>query len=184
MGQRRVLSLSHRLFSTSSSSRGEELTHVDPRGRARMVDVGQKSVTRRTAVATGSILIGEAAFRLVEDNSIKKGDVLTVSQLAGVMAAKQTANLIPLCHPLNLDHIDIKLSLDPAHWAVVVTAEVSCADKTGVEMEALTGVSVTLLTVYDMCKAVNKDMTITNIRLSSKSGGKSGDWRCGDDDRD
>ena len=171
MGQRTPSTLSHHHYSTSSSS--QDLSHVDPEGRAKMVDVGQKSVTRRTAVARGSITIGETAFRLVQDNNIKKGDVLTVSQLAGVMAAKHTANLIPLCHPLNLDKIDVKLILDPADWSVLVTAEVSCADKPGVEMEALTGASVALLTVYDMCKAVTKDMTISNIRLLSKTGGKS-----------
>lgn len=177
MGQRAQPPLSHLHYSTSSSSTDREgLTHVDTQGRAKMVDVGAKSVTRRTAVAQGSIVIGETAFRLVQDNNIKKGDVLTVSQLAGVMAAKHTANLIPLCHPLNLDKIDVKLILDSADWSVLVTAEVSCADKTGVEMEALTAVSVTLLTVYDMCKAVNKEMTINNIRLLAKTGGKSGDW--------
>ena len=177
MGQRAQPPLSHLHYSTSSSSTDREgLTHVDAQGRAKMVDVGAKSVTRRTAVAQGSIVIGETAFRLVQDNNIKKGDVLTVSQLAGVMAAKHTANLIPLCHPLNLDKIDVKLILDSADWSVLVTAEVSCADKTGVEMEALTAVSVTLLTVYDMCKAVNKEMTINNIRLLAKTGGKSGDW--------
>ena len=146
---------------------------MDREGRARMVDVGQKSVTRRTAVARGSITLGERAFSLVQQNNVKKGDVLTVSQLAGVMAAKQTANLIPLCHPLNLDKIDIKLSLEEEDYSISVTAEVSCTHNTGVEMEALTGVSLTLLTIYDMCKAVTKDMTINNIKLLSKTGGKS-----------
>ena len=138
-----------------------------------MVDVGLKSVTRRTAVAGGKIVVGERAWRLVEQNKVKKGDVITVSQLAGLMAVKQTSNLIPLCHPLNMDNIHISLTLDPTDYSVQVRAEVSCADKTGVEMEALTGVSVALLTVYDMCKAVSKDMTISNIRLLSKTGGKS-----------
>ena len=138
-----------------------------------MVDVGLKSVTRRTAVAGGKIVVGETAWRLVEQNKVKKGDVITVSQLAGLMAVKQTSNLIPLCHPLNMDNINISLTLDPTDYSVLVRAEVSCAEKTGVEMEALTGASVALLTVYDMCKAVTKDMTISNIRLLSKTGGKS-----------
>lgn len=165
---------SHYYYSTSTtSSEGEELSHVDPEGRAKMVDVGLKSVSRRTAVAEGRILLGETAWRLVEQNKVKKGDVLTVSQLAGLMAVKQTSNLIPLCHPLNMDNINISLTLHPTDYSVLVRAEVSCTDKTGVEMEALTGVSVALLTVYDMCKAVTKDMTISNIRLLSKTGGKS-----------
>ena len=146
---------------------------MDKEGRAKMVDVGLKTVSRRTAVAEGEIVLGEKAWRLVDENKMKKGDVLTVSQLAGLMAVKQTSNLIPLCHPLNMDNINITLTLNPTDYSVQVRAEVSCSDKTGVEMEALTGVSVALLTVYDMCKAVTKDMTISNIRLLSKTGGKS-----------
>ena len=174
MGQ--ALSHQHSYYSTSSSSSSsdqQELSHVDLEGRARMVDVGLKSVSRRTAVAGGKIVLGETAWRLVEQNKLKKGDVITVSQLAGLMAVKQTSNLIPLCHPLNMDNIAITLTLNPSDYSVQVRAEVSCADKTGVEMEALTGVSVALLTVYDMCKAVTKDMTISDIRLLSKTGGKS-----------
>ena len=166
MRRGQALSHQHRQYSTN-------LTHVDGEGRAEMVDVGEKAVSRRTAVAEGKIVLGETAWRLVEENKIKKGDVLTVSQLAGLMAVKQTSSLIPLCHPLNVDNITISLTLHPFDYSVQVRAEVSCTDKTGVEMEALTGVSVALLTVYDMCKAVTKDMTISNIRLLSKTGGKS-----------
>ena len=166
MRQGQTLSHQHRQYSTN-------LTHVDGEGRAEMVDVGEKAVSRRTAVAEGKIVLGETAWRLVEENKIKKGDVLTVSQLAGLMAVKQTSSLIPLCHPLNVDNITITLTLHPSDYSVQVRAEVSCTDKTGVEMEALTGVSVALLTVYDMCKAVTKDMTISDIRLLSKTGGKS-----------
>ena len=149
------------------------LTHVDSDGKASMVDVGQKNDTVRTAIATGKIILGENAFKLVESNQMKKGDVLTVSQIAGVMGAKQTANLIPLCHPLILNKIDVKLKLDKSDFSVIVEGSVQCSGKTGVEMEALTAVSVTLLTVYDMCKAVTKDMTIENIKLVKKTGGKS-----------
>ena len=166
MRQGQTLSHQHRQYSTN-------LTHVDGEGRAEMVDVGEKAVSRRTAVAEGKIVLGETAWRLVEENKIKKGDVLTVSQLAGLMAVKQTSSLIPLCHPLNVDNITISLTLHPSDYSVQVRAVVSCTDKTGVEMEALTGVSVALLTVYDMCKAVTKDMTISDIRLLSKTGGKS-----------
>jgi len=149
------------------------LTHVDSDGRASMVDVGHKNDTIRTAKATGKIILGEKAFKLVESNQMKKGDVLTVSQIAGVMGAKHTSNLIPLCHPLILDKIDIKLKLDESDYSVLVEGSVQCSGKTGVEMEALTGVSVTLLTVYDMCKAVTKDMLIGEIKLVKKTGGKS-----------
>lgn len=149
------------------------LTHVDSEGKASMVDVGHKNDTTRSATATGKIILGEKAFKLVESNQMKKGDVLTVSQIAGVMGAKHTSNLIPLCHPLILDKIDIKLKLDKSDFSVLVEGSVQCSGKTGVEMEALTGVSVTLLTVYDMCKAVTKDMLIGEIKLVKKTGGKS-----------
>jgi len=150
-----------------------KLTHVDSTGKASMVNVGHKNMTKRTALASGKIYLGEEVFKLVENNQMRKGDVLTVSQIAGVMGVKQTSNLIPLCHPLNLDKIDIKLRLDQSDFSVLVSACVECSGKTGVEMEALTGVSVTLLTVYDMCKAVTKDMVIGDIKLVIKTGGKS-----------
>lgn len=149
------------------------LTHVDAAGRAAMVGVGGKVDTVRVAEAEGSIIIGSTAFQLVEANQLKKGDVLTVSQLAGVMGVKATSSLIPLCHPLLLTNISLTLTLDRESQGVRVRSRVECCGKTGVEMEALTGVSIALLTVYDMCKAVTKDMVIKDIRLLSKSGGKS-----------
>jgi len=157
-----------RQYSTDSS-----LTHVDSEGKASMVNVGHKKETTRTAVATGKIIVGEEVFKLVESNQMKKGDVITVSQLAGLMGAKQTSNLIPLCHPLILDKIEIKLKLNKLDFSVTAEGIVQCSGKTGVEMEALTGVSVALLTVYDMCKAVTKDMVISEIKLVKKTGGKS-----------
>ena len=138
-----------------------------------MVGVGNKSDTRRVALASGKIILGEAAFKLVQENNIKKGDVLSVAQIAGIMGAKQTSSLIPLCHPLNLDNVEVKLSMEDTDLSIKVEAMVEVTGKTGVEMEALTSVSVTLLTVYDMCKAVTKDMVITDIKLRLKTGGKS-----------
>ena len=138
-----------------------------------MVGVGSKAATRRTAAATGRICLGPAAFALVQANKVKKGDVLSVAQVAGVLGAKLTPALIPLCHPLPLDHISLGLELDAASHSVLVEARVEVTARTGVEMEALTAASVALLTVYDMCKAVTKDMVITDIRLQLKTGGKS-----------
>ena len=157
----------------SSVAQCHHLTHVDTDGKANMVGVGHKTPTRRTAIATGKIILGKSAFDLVQQNNIKKGDVLTVAQLAGVMGAKQTSTLIPLCHPLQLDNIEVRLELVPADLAIKVEAKVEVTGKTGVEMEALTSVSVSLLTIYDMCKAVTKNMTITDIKLIIKTGGKS-----------
>ena len=157
----------------SSVAQCHHLTHVDTDGKANMVGVGHKTPTRRTAIATGKIILGKSAFDLVQQNNIKKGDVLTVAQLAGVMGAKQTSTLIPLCHPLQLDNIEVRLKLVPADLAIKVKAKVEVTGKTGVEMEALTSVSVSLLTIYDMCKAVTKSMTITDIKLIIKTGGKS-----------
>lgn len=141
-----------------------------------MVNVGQKIETSRTAVAVGKIMLGSKTFCLVESNQIKKGDVLSVAQIAGIMGAKQTSALIPLCHPLLLDSVDVKVRLDKDLEAVVVEATVSCTGRTGVEMEALTAVTVALLTLYDMCKAVDKDMVMGDIKLIKKTGGKS-DYR-------
>ena len=150
------------------------LTHLDEGGAARMVDVGAKAETRREAVATGRITMSEQAAAAIRDGLVKKGDVLSVARIAGIMAAKKTSDLIPLCHPLALTKIG--LDLIPDDTGVTATATVALTGRTGVEMEALTAVSVALLTVYDMAKALDKTMTIADIRLISKAGGKSGDW--------
>lgn len=149
------------------------LTHTDAQGRACMVDVGGKTPTRRTATACATVLLGPTAFRLLQDNRLVKGDALTVAQLAGIMASKQTSALIPLCHPLPLEHVSVAFELDELHNAVIVTTTCQTTSKTGVEMEALTSVSVAALTVYDMCKAVTPDIVITDIKLVHKTGGKT-----------
>lgn len=153
------------------------LSHVDAAGRPRMVDVGAKAATERTAVAEGLIRMAREALDEVQRNAGPKGDVLTTAELAGVMAAKRTADLIPLCHPLPLDHVAVEVSLDPTVPGVRVRATVRATARTGVEMEALTAVAVALLTVYDMVKAADRGMEIEGIRLLEKAGGKSGDWR-------
>lgn len=145
----------------------EELTHVDDQGKARMVDVGSKDAQIRTAKAEGFIRLNPDTVRLIRENEIAKGDVLTVAQIAGIQAAKRTPELIPLCHPLHLTKIDVQLVVEKR--GVHVSSTVRCVDRTGVEMEALTAVSVALLTVYDMCKAVDKDMVIGDIRLMEKT---------------
>ena len=152
-----------------------QLSHIDETGRARMVDVSHKPDTARIAIAKGEVLMRPETLALIEAGALKKGDVLTVAQLAGVMAAKRTAELIPLCHPLPLSQVDVNLNLDSGLPGVRITATVRTVGKTGVEMEALTAVSVTALTVYDMAKAVEKTMRIQNIRLVEKHGGQSGD---------
>ena len=153
----------------------DELSHLDEQGRARMVDVAHKPDTARSATARGEVRMRLDTFEKVRAGNLKKGDVLAVAQLAGVMAAKRTAELIPLCHPLPLTSIQVDLSLDEALPGVQITATVRSVGKTGVEMEALTAVSVAALTVYDMVKAVEKTMQIQNIRLVEKHGGQSGD---------
>ena len=153
-----------------------DFTHFNEEGRAKMVDVGEKPVSRRTAVAAGRVLVNEATFALIRSGGMKKGDVLTVAQIAGIMGAKRTPDLIPMCHPIVMDGIDLALTLDEARCSVEITATVTCGGRTGVEMEALTAVSAAALTVYDMCKAVQKDMTITDIRLVRKTGGVHGDY--------
>jgi cyclic pyranopterin phosphate synthase len=150
------------------------LTHFDEHGKARMVDVSGKAETDRVAVASGAVLVAPATLKLIMEGGAKKGDVLAVAQLAGIMAAKRTAELIPLCHPLPLASVEVALSCDPARNAVDITATCRTTGKTGVEMEALTAVSVAALTVYDMCKAVDRSMVLTDIKLEHKSGGKSG----------
>lgn len=153
-----------------------ELTHFDDKGNARMVDVSGKDVTARTAVAEGVIQLGEEAYLAVQRKTIKKGDVLTVAQVAGIMGCKRTSELIPMCHPLALSSAAISFELCDERREVRVTCTVKTDGRTGVEMEALTGVSAALLTIYDMCKAVDKRMVIRDIRLVEKHGGKSGDF--------
>jgi cyclic pyranopterin phosphate synthase len=153
----------------------KRLTHLDETGRARMVDVGHKPDTERIAVARGEIHMKQGTLDLIRAGQIKKGDVLTVAQIAGITAAKRTSDLIPLCHPLPLSKIDVDMALDDALPGVIITATVKTTGKTGVEMEALTAVSVAALTVYDMAKAAEKTMRIQNIRLVQKHGGQSGD---------
>lgn len=151
-----------------------EFTHFDSEGNARMVDVSDKAETERVAIAAGSVLMAPETLRMILDGGVKKGDVLSVAQLAGIMGAKRTPDLIPLCHPLALTKVTVELSCDPARNAVDITATCKLKGRTGVEMEALTAVSVAALTVYDMCKAADKAMRVTDIRLVHKSGGKSG----------
>lgn len=153
-----------------------DFTHFNEAGRARMVDVGQKAETERVAVAAGRVLVNRETFDKIKSGGMKKGDVLAAAQIAGIMAAKKTWEIIPMCHPLMLTGIDIAFELNEADLAVEIQAEVRCKGVTGVEMEALTAVSAASLTVYDMCKAVQKDMMIDEICLLSKTGGKSGDF--------
>jgi cyclic pyranopterin phosphate synthase len=158
-----------------------DFTHFNDSGRAKMVDVGEKDVTRRTATAAARVLVNRETFDLIKTGGMKKGDVLTVAQVAGVMGAKRTPDIIPMCHPIIIDGIDLNLSLDEERLSVEIEATVSCGGRTGVEMEALTAASTAALTVYDMCKAVQKDMVITDIRLLSKTGGVHGDFKRSDD---
>ena len=151
-----------------------KLTHFDAEGNAAMVDVSGKEATARTAVAKGSVHMAPETLRMIMQGTAKKGDVLGVARLAGIQAAKRTAELIPLCHPLPLTSIEVTLACDPARGAVDIAATCKVEAKTGVEMEALTAVTVAALTVYDMCKAVDRGITISDIRLTHKSGGKSG----------
>ena len=157
-----------------------ELTHFNEQGRARMVDVTEKAVTHRRAAAAGEIHVSPETMTHIKNGTLKKGDVLAVAQVAGIQAAKHNWELIPMCHPLPLTGIDITFYLSDQPCMVEIQAAVTCTGVTGVEMEALTAVSVAALTIYDMCKAVQKDMEITNIRLLEKSGGKSGDYRRGE----
>lgn len=151
------------------------LSHVDEAGRARMVHVGAKHETGRSAAAEGFVRMRPGTLELIRANGIAKGDVLAAAELAGVMAAKQTAQLIPLCHPLRLDDVQVRLELEDDPPGIRIRSEVACTGRTGVEMEALTAVSVAALTVYDMAKAADRAMRITDVRLRAKSGGRSGD---------
>ena len=151
-----------------------DFTHFNENGRARMVDVTDKSETQRTAIAAGRVLVNRETFELIKTGGMKKGDVLTTAQIGGIMGAKRTSDIIPMCHPIFISGIDIDFEMDEEACAVKITATARCTGVTGVEMEALTAVSVAALTVYDMCKAVQKDMVISDIRLLKKTGGKSG----------
>jgi cyclic pyranopterin monophosphate synthase len=153
----------------------KKLSHLDESGRARMVDVGAKPDTERTAIAKGEVRMKKETLDLIRAGQIKKGDVLTVAQIAGITGSKRTSELIPLCHPLPLTKVDVDLALDDSLPGVLITATAKTVGKTGVEMEALTGVSIAALTVYDMAKAAEKTMCIQNIRLVEKHGGQSGD---------
>jgi len=153
-----------------------ELTHFNKEGRAKMVDVSEKQATLREAVAGGTVCVSAETFGLIQRGGMKKGDVLAVAQVAGIMAAKRTQDIIPMCHPIAITGIDVSFSPDEERYAIDITASVRCKGETGVEMEALTAVAAAALTIYDMCKAVQKDIKIENIRLLSKSGGKS-DYR-------
>ena len=154
-----------------------DFTHFNEQGRAKMVDVGEKPISQRVAVAAGRVLVNEKTFSLIRSGGMKKGDVLTVAQIAGVMGAKRTPDIIPMCHPILMDGINLALSLDETRHSVEIKATVSCDGRTGVEMEALTAVSTAALTVYDMCKAVDKRMCIKDIHLVEKIGGKSGHFQ-------
>ncbi len=159
------------------SESGSELSHLDAAGNAHMVDVSAKAITTREAIARGRVVMQATTLNLILGGGIPKGDVLAVARVAGIMAAKRTADLIPLCHLLNLSHASISFTPDPAGTALEIEATVRCQGQTGVEMEALTAVSVAALTIYDMCKSVDKTMHIDQIRLIAKRGGRSGDWQ-------
>jgi cyclic pyranopterin phosphate synthase len=159
------------------TNKNPELTHFDASGQAHMVDVGAKAETHRVAVAAGSIRMQPETLAIILTGSAKKGDVLGIARLAGIMAAKRTSDLIPLCHPLALTRVTVDFESDEAASTIHCRAQVETYGKTGVEMEALTAVQVGLLTIYDMCKAVDRGMTMNNIRVIEKAGGKSGDWK-------
>ena len=153
------------------------LTHTNPHGGVHMVDVGHKPESMRTAVAAGRVVLGEQAFRLVQENKVRKGDVLATAQIAGILGAKQTSKLIPLCHDVQLKGVDVELTLNEDDFTVEIRGYTKTFGPTGVEIEALTAVSVAALTIYDMCKSVSKNIQITNVHLLAKTGGQSGDYR-------
>ena len=156
-----------------------EFTHLDEEGRGRMVDVTAKAATVRTALAGGEVRMRAETFELIRDGRVKKGNVLETARIAGIMAAKRTAELIPMCHPLNITHVQVDFVPDETAHAIGIRASVRALDQTGVEMEALTAAAVAALTVYDMCKSHDREMTISGIQLLEKSGGKSGAYRRG-----
>ena len=153
-----------------------DFTHFDDNGHARMVDVGDKECTSREAVARASVLVNEKTLQLIQSGGMKKGDVLSVAQIAGIMGAKRTSDIIPMCHPIMINGIEVNLYVDEKKCSIEIESLVKCNGRTGVEMEALTAVSVAALTVYDMCKAVQKDIVITDVMLVRKSGGVHGDY--------
>ena len=155
----------------------KKLTHIDEKGRPKMVDVGSKPLTERMAVARGSVCMKKETFKLIKSGRVSKGDVLNVAKLAGIMAAKKTSEIIPLCHPLNITSVDIDFKLDEKKSRIDIESRVKITGQTGVEMEALTAVSAAALTIYDMCKAVDKGMVISDIMLMEKHGGKSGTFK-------
>lgn len=152
-----------------------ELSHINEQGRAKMVDVTDKATTYREAIAEGTVIVNPDTMKIIKSGGIKKGDVLSVAQVAGIMAAKKTSDIIPMCHPLMLSGVDIAFELTDTE--IHIHSTVKCTGNTGVEMEALTAVSTAALTIYDMCKAVQRDIKITNIRLNYKNGGKSGEFK-------
>ena len=156
-----------------------DFTHFDDNGNAWMVDVSDKDITEREALATGTITLSKEAFNAVEGKTVKKGDVLTVAQIAGIQACKQTSSLIPLCHDISLTKAEVTFEMQPEKYAITALCRVKTTGKTGAEMEALTGASIALLTIYDMCKAIDKRMIISDVHLVSKSGGKSGAFTFG-----
>lgn len=158
----------------------KQLTHVDSSGKAKMVDVGGKNESFRVAMATGTIILGKEAFDLLRDNKIKKGDVLSVANIAGIMAGKRTHDLIPLCHNIPLSKVSVDFVLEETTYSVIITSEVKTYGKTGVEIEAITAVSIAAVTIYDMCKAVTKSMVINDIKLLHKSGGASDQYNIGE----
>ena len=156
----------------------DELTHFDAHGQAHMVDVGGKDSTHRVAVASGSIKMDSATLALIAQGGHKKGDVLGIARVAGIMASKKTSDLVPLCHPLPLTHVSIEFEIDEENHKVDASCRAETRGQTGVEMEALCALQVALLTIYDMCKAVDRGMVISDVQLEHKSGGKSGEWNC------
>ncbi len=154
-----------------------KLTHIDKEGKARMVDVSEKPLTQREAVARGSVYMRPETIKLIKDRAIEKGDVIAVARVAGIMAAKKTSELIPMCHPLNITSVTVDIRIDEEGNKLDVEAKVKTVGQTGVEMEALTAVSIAALTIYDMCKAVDKGIVISDIMLMEKRGGKSGEFR-------
>ena len=162
--------------SASLANEGSVLTHFDNAGQAHMVDIGDKQVSRRVGIAGGSIGMKAATLELVKSGKAQKGDVLGIARIAGIQAAKKTSDLIPLCHPIALTRVTVDFEIDEANLQIHARAQVECEGKTGVEMEALTALQISLLTIYDMCKAVDRGMTISNVRLMEKHGGKSGSF--------
>lgn len=154
-----------------------KLTHLDEKGKAKMVNVSQKEETERVAKASGKVLMSAETLKLILEGKVPKGDVVAAARLAGIMAAKKTSELIPLCHPLRLTDIEVEIEAQPEEKALKIVSTVQAVDRTGVEMEALTAVTVAALTIYDMCKAVDKRMVITDIHLEEKKGGKSGEFK-------